>query len=112
MRGVHPPVVALLFCILALPVLAAAATPSPPVDTLTRPAATAGATASEPPVRATALPGAENGTTWYNIDAVLELAATVVATGGVAIVVLRRLDRAANSAAPQTTMMVTPIKGR
>jgi hypothetical protein len=91
MRGVHPPVVALLLCVLALPVLVAAATPSHPVDTLTRPAATAGAPSSEPPARATALPGAENGTSWYNTDAVLELAATVVAIGGVAIVVLGRL---------------------
>ncbi len=92
MRGVHPPAVALLLCVLSLPVLIAAATaPAHPVDALARPAATAAGISSEPPVRASTLPGAENGLRRYNTDAVLELAAMVLATGGAAIVVLSRL---------------------
>ena len=42
-------------------------------------------------MRASTLPGAENGLRRYNTDAVLELAAMVLATGGAAIVVLSRL---------------------
>jgi hypothetical protein len=92
MRGVHPPVVALLLCVLALPVLVAAATsPARPVEVLAAPAATAAVPSSEPPVRAATLPGSENSSPWYYPDAVLELAATVLATGVVAIVVLKRL---------------------
>lgn len=92
MRGVHPPVVALLLCVLALPLLVAAATaPAHAGVVLARPAAPASVPSSQPPPRATTLPGAEDGPRWYNTDAILELAATVLATGAVAIVVLRRL---------------------
>jgi hypothetical protein len=92
MRGVHPPVVALLLCVLALPLLVVAATaPAHAGAVLSRPAAPASVPSSEPPARATTLPGAENDRRWYYTDAILELGATVLATGAVAIVVLRRL---------------------
>jgi hypothetical protein len=91
MRGVHPPVVALLLCVLALPLLVVAATASAHAGAVpARPAAPV-SPSSEPPARATALPGAENDRRWYYTDAILELGATVLATGAVAIVVLRRL---------------------
>jgi hypothetical protein len=92
MRGVDPPVVALLLAVLALPLLVVAAAASAYAgDVPGRPAAPASVSASDPPARATTLPGAENDPRWYNTDAILELGVTVLATGAVAIVVLRRL---------------------
>jgi hypothetical protein len=82
--------VALLLCVLALPVLIAATYPAHAVDRPVRPAATASVAPSQPPERATTLPGAEKGTSWYNTDAVLELTATVLVLGGASLLLLRR----------------------
>jgi hypothetical protein len=78
-------------CLLALPVLVAATYPAQAVDGPVRPVATVSVASSQQPVRATTLPGAENGISWYHTDAVLELAGTVLALGGASVLLLRRV---------------------